>query len=158
MNLILWTLVLLASVWAAHWGADQLANPLQKLRKQWGLNEAAGAALVALATASPEIGTNTASALQGLSDIGLGNLLGSNIISVPVIVGVAYIASQGKTSSFMKTGPIEKFYNLNPRPYLSRQSPTLLSVSWQQYCCYRNLGKVYSRSMAGLCCWCMEFM
>ncbi len=93
MNLILWILVLLGSVWAAHWGADQLANPLQKLRKQWGLNEAAGAAFVALATASPEIGTNTASALQGLSDIGLGNLLGSNIISVPVIVGVAYLAS-----------------------------------------------------------------
>lgn len=112
MNLILWTLVLLASVWAAHWGADQLANPLQKLRKQWGLNEAAGAALVALATASPEIGTNTASALQGLSDIGLGNLLGSNIISVPVIVGVAYIASQGKTSSFMKNWSNRKVLQL----------------------------------------------
>lgn len=99
MNLILWTLVLLGSVWAAHWGADQLANPLQKLRKQWGLNEAAGAAFVALATASPEIGTNTASALQGLSDIGLGNLLGSNIISVPVIVGVAYLASRQRSTS-----------------------------------------------------------
>ncbi len=41
----------------------------------------------------PEIGTNTTSALRGFSDIGLGNLLGSNIISVPAIVTVAYIAS-----------------------------------------------------------------
>lgn len=94
MQLGLWIAVLLASVWAAHWGSDQLADPLQKLRRQWGLSEAAGAAFVALATASPEIGTNTASAIRGLSDIGLGNLLGSNIISVPAIVTVAYFARQ----------------------------------------------------------------
>jgi cation:H+ antiporter len=94
MNLFFWILVMLASVWAAHWGSDKLAEPLKKLRQQWGLSEAAGAAFVALATASPEVGTNTVSAIRGLSDIGLGNLLGSNIISVPAIVTVAYIASR----------------------------------------------------------------
>nr|WP_293106853.1 hypothetical protein [Okeania sp. SIO2F4] len=94
INLLFWILILLASIWAAHWGSDKLAEPLNKLRQQWGLTEAAGAAFVALATASPEIGTNTASAIQGLSDIGLGNLLGSNIVSVPAIVTVAYFAAQ----------------------------------------------------------------
>ena len=94
MQILLWTLVLIASVWAADWGSDHLAEPLQKLRRQWGLSEAAGAAFVALATASPEIGTNTAAAVRGLSDIGLGNLLGSNIISVPAIVLVSYWASR----------------------------------------------------------------
>lgn len=94
MQLFFWILVLLASVWAAHWGSDRLADPLQKLRRQWGLSEAAGAAFVALATASPEIGTNTASAVRGFSDIGLGNLLGSNIISVPAIVAVSYFANR----------------------------------------------------------------
>lgn len=78
--IVFWILLLFGAVWAAHWGADKLAEPLQKLRHQWGLSESAGAAFIALATASPEIGTNTASAMQGLSDIGLGNLLGSNII------------------------------------------------------------------------------
>ncbi len=96
MQIILWSLVLIASVLAAHWGSDRLAEPLQKLRRQWGLSEAAGAAFVALATASPEIGTNTAAAVQGLADIGLGNLLGSNIISVPAIVLVSYLASRKK--------------------------------------------------------------
>lgn len=80
---------MLGAILAAHWGADQLSVPLQKLRQRWGLSEAAGAAFVALATASPEVGTNTASAVKGLADIGLGNLLGSNIISVPAIVVVA---------------------------------------------------------------------
>ena len=94
MQTLLWSLVLIASVCAAHWGSDQLAEPLEKLRRQWGLSEAAGAAFVALATASPEVGTNTAAAVRGLSDIGLGNLLGSNIISVPAIVLVSYLASR----------------------------------------------------------------
>ena len=94
MSILPWVLLLLASVYAAHWGADKIAEPLQKLRQQWGLSEAAGAAFVAFATASPEIGTNTTSAIRGFSDIGLGNLLGSNIISVPAIVTVAYIASR----------------------------------------------------------------
>lgn len=93
MSILPWVMVLFASVYAAHWGADKIAEPLQKLRQQWGLSEAAGAAFVALATASPEIGTNATSAIRGYSDIGLGNLLGSNIISVPAIVTVAYIAS-----------------------------------------------------------------
>ncbi|MBE9079070.1 sodium:calcium exchanger [Romeria aff. gracilis LEGE 07310] len=98
MALLFWSGVLLVSVWAAHWGSDKLAVPLEKLQRQWGLSEAAGAAFVALATASPEIGTNTASAVQGLSDIGLGNLLGSNIISVPAIVTVAFLASRTEGS------------------------------------------------------------
>ena len=94
MRTLLWSLVLIASVCAAYWGSDQLAEPLEKLRCQWGLSEAAGAAFVALATASPEVATNTAAAVRGLSDIGLGNLLGSNIISVPAIVLVSYLASR----------------------------------------------------------------
>lgn len=104
MNLLLWSLALLGAILAAHWGADQLSVPLQKLRKQWGLSEAAGAAFVALATASPEIGTNTASALKGLSDIGLGNLLGSNIISIPAIVTVAYFANKSRQNNSSDTG------------------------------------------------------
>ena len=44
MQTLLWSLVLIASVWAAHWGSDRLAEPLEKLRRQWGLSEAAGAA------------------------------------------------------------------------------------------------------------------
>ncbi|MEM8807520.1 MAG: sodium:calcium exchanger [Cyanobacteria bacterium P01_G01_bin.38] len=103
MALSLWGFVLLAAILAAHWGADKLSVPLQKLRTRWGLSEAAGAAFVALATASPEIGTNTASALKGLSDIGLGNLLGSNIISVPAIVTVAYFANRSRPEPAVAT-------------------------------------------------------
>ena len=47
-----------------------------------------------LAAASPEIGINTASAITGVSDIGLGTMLGSNIIAIPIVVTTAYWASR----------------------------------------------------------------
>lgn len=92
--MFLWVGVLIAAVVAMEWGADQIAAPLRKLRQQWGITQAAGAAFVALATASPEALINTISAVRGSEDIGLGNMLGSNILSVPGIITVAYIASR----------------------------------------------------------------
>ena len=71
MNVWIWGLVLIAAVWAAHWGAEHLAKPLKKVRKQKGFSVAAGGALVALAAASPEIGINITSAIRGVGDIGL---------------------------------------------------------------------------------------
>ncbi|MDJ0695526.1 sodium:calcium exchanger [Mastigocoleus sp. MO_188.B34] len=131
MNLFLWFLVLLGAVIAAHWGADKLAEPLQKLRKRWGLSEAAAAAFVALATASPEVGTNVASAVAGLQDIGLGNLLGSNIISVPAIVTVSYIASVANAKDNPQvTSQTNSNHSLsdNPQTHALRVKPEALTV------------------------------
>lgn len=116
MYLFFWFVVLLASIWGTKWGADKLAEPLQKLRYQWGLTEVAGAALIALATASPEVGTNAVSAIQGVSDIGLGNLLGSNIISVPAIVTVAYIANQYRSDKSNSSDSDSEFDSLSLKP------------------------------------------
>jgi cation:H+ antiporter len=94
MDVWLWILVLGVAAWAAHWGADQLLTPLKMLRKQWGLTASAGAAFLAIVSASPEVAVNVTSAARGVSDIGLGNLLGSNIISIPLMVAIAYFASR----------------------------------------------------------------
>lgn len=94
MTTWVWVLVLLAAVWAAHWGAERLSKPLKKLRRQWGLTEVAGAAFVGLAAASPEIGINASSAIRSVGDIGLGASLGSNILAIPLVVTVAYVASR----------------------------------------------------------------
>lgn len=91
---VVWSVVLLGAVFAAHWGAEQLASPLKKLRRQWGFTAAAGGALVGLASAGPDVGINIASALTGVGNIGLGNMLGSNVISVPGMVVVAFLASR----------------------------------------------------------------
>ena|GEM_PF-5430157 len=36
MSTILWAAVLLVTVWATHWGAKHLADPVKKLCRQWG--------------------------------------------------------------------------------------------------------------------------
>ncbi len=91
---VVWVIVLFVAVAAAHWGAEHLSAPLKKLRKQWGISVAAGGALVGLATASPELGINISSALRGVSEIGLGAMLGANIIALPMLVLVAYVATR----------------------------------------------------------------
>lgn len=94
MNIWIWVIVLMAAVWASHWGAEHLAKPLKKLRSQWGFSVAAGGALVGLAAASPEIGINISSAATGVGNIGLGTMLGSNVIAIPLMVVTAYIATR----------------------------------------------------------------
>lgn len=93
MGTWLWIGVLGASVFATWWGAGRVAVLLRMLRRRWGLSEAAGAAVIALATASPEIGVNLAAALRGEADIGLGNMLGANIVPIPLVLAVAFLAS-----------------------------------------------------------------
>lgn len=94
MEIWLWFGVLLVAVASTHWGSERLARPLEKLRRQWGITAAAGGAVVALATASPELGMNVTSAARGVSDIGLGQSLGSNVIAIPLTVTVAYLATR----------------------------------------------------------------
>ena len=96
MTTWLWAGVLVVALWGAHWGADRLAEPLRKLRRQWGLSQAAGGALVALATVTPELGINITAAVRGVADIGLGNTLGANVLALPLVVTVAYVASRAK--------------------------------------------------------------
>ncbi len=42
----------------------------------------------------PEIGINTTSAIRGVSDIGLGVMLGSNVIAIPLMVITGYLATR----------------------------------------------------------------
>ncbi|MEP0547671.1 MAG: sodium:calcium exchanger [Rhodothermales bacterium] len=94
MTYLLWVPVLLAAVWAAHWGAEHLSAPLRKLRQKWGISVAAGGALIGLAAASPEVGIATSAAMRGVSDIGLGSSVGSNVIAIPIMVVTAYLATR----------------------------------------------------------------
>lgn len=48
-----------------------------------------GAVVVAVATSTPELATTLISTLRGHDDVGLGNILGSNIFNVLVIASVA---------------------------------------------------------------------
>ncbi|MCX2838428.1 sodium:calcium exchanger [Salinimicrobium sp. MT39] len=123
MSTWIWALVLLAAVWLANWGAEHLATPLKKLRKQWGFSVAAGGALVGIASASPEIGVNIASAVRGVGDIGLGTMLGSNVIAIPLMVITAYIATRN-----LKKKKAEKNHGQHIKEQLLKVDPTAVTV------------------------------
>lgn len=128
MSSWLWALVLMAAVWAAHWGAEHLAHPLKKLRKQWGFSVAAGGALVGLAAASPEIGINVASAIRGVGDIGLGTMFGSNVIAIPFMVTTAYIATR-----HLKKKKADKGHEKHLKEHLLKVDPTAVTVQALPY-------------------------
>ena len=124
----LWVGVLFAAVWLAHWGAEHLSEPLKKLRKQWGISLSAGGALIGLATASPEIGINTTSAIRGVSDIGLGAMIGANIIALPLLVAVAYVATRKK-----KLGGEHRNHDQHLREHLLQVEPQAVTVQVVPY-------------------------
>ena len=128
MSTWIWALVLVAAVWAAHWGAEHLAKPLKKLRKQWGFSLAAGGALVGLAAASPEIGINIASAVTGVGDIGLGTMFGSNVIAIPFMVITAYVATR-----HLKKKSRDKNHEQHKKEHLLKVDKTAVTVQALPY-------------------------
>lgn len=90
---VAWFGVLVGAVWAAHWGAEHVSEPLQKLERARGLTAAAGGAFVGFALATPEISITASSALLGVSEVGLGLMIGGNVLSLPLLTTIAYLAS-----------------------------------------------------------------
>lgn len=128
MSTWIWVIILLVAVWAAHWGAEHLAEPLKKLRKQWGFSVAAGGALVGLAAASPETGINISSAATGVGDIGLGTMLGSNVIAIPLMVVTAYWATR-----HLKKEKAQEKHEQHLKEHLLKVSPTAVTVQALPY-------------------------
>ena len=128
MGLWLWVTVLIAAVWAAHWGAEHLSKPLKKLRKQWGFSVAGGGALIGLAAASPEIGINISSAITGVGNIGLGTMLGSNVIAIPLMVTTAYLATR-----HLKKKNKDQAHQKHLEQHLLKVDPTAVTVQALPY-------------------------
>jgi cation:H+ antiporter len=119
----IWVLVLIAAVWAAHWGAEHLSKPLKKLRRQWGFSVAAGGALIGLAAASPEIGINVTSAITGVGDIGLGTMFGSNVIAIPFMIITAYVATR-----HLKKKNADNAHEQHKKEHLLKVDPQAVTV------------------------------
>lgn len=84
--------LLLAGIWAMQKGAGLAGDIVERLRRRLGYPEAAGATLMGLATATPEISINVSSVLFGWPDLGLGAALGSNIPALPAAILLSFLA------------------------------------------------------------------
>jgi len=71
-------------------GGEMLIRGASRLATAFGISPlVVGLTVVAFGTSSPELAVTTASALQGRPDIGLGNVVGSNICNVLLILGLS---------------------------------------------------------------------
>ena len=71
-------------------GAEMVVSGGQTLARQAGISEGTtGLTIVAIGTSLPEIVAVIASQLRGRTDIALGNVLGSNIFNIGLILGLA---------------------------------------------------------------------
>ena len=63
-----------------------------------------GMTVVSFATSAPELIVSLKSALQGHSDLAMGNVIGSNIANLALVLGITVLLSDIKvTQSFFKT-------------------------------------------------------
>jgi len=73
-------------------GADLLVDGASSLAKRFGISSLViGLTIVAFGTSAPELIVNIFASIKGNTDIAIGNILGSNIANILLILGVSAI-------------------------------------------------------------------
>ncbi len=71
-------------------GADRLVDGASTVARRLGVSDlVVGLTVVAFGTSAPELVVNLVAAVQGHTDVAIGNILGSNTFNVLLILGVA---------------------------------------------------------------------
>lgn len=85
---------------AVIFGAECVCSTAQYLALKMGMSEAlVGLTVVAIGTSLPELATSMAAAINGENELALGNLVGSNIMNIALIVGVVGVINPVAISS-----------------------------------------------------------
>ncbi len=117
-------------------GANWLVDGAVAVARSFGVSEAViGLTVVAIGTSAPELVTTVLSTLKGDRDVAIGNLLGSSIYNILVILGLTCMAST-------RTLEVE-------RPLLLFDIPLMLGVALLCVPVFIT-GKAISRAEGGL--------
>mgnify|MGYP003297022209 CR=1 FL=1 len=87
-------LILIAGLLLILFGANYLVDGSSSIAKKFGLSEfIIGVTIVGIGTSAPEMVVSLLSAIQGKADMAIGNIVGSNIFNIFVILGITAIIS-----------------------------------------------------------------
>lgn len=79
---------------ALLFGADWLVDSAVAIARAFDIPEAViGATLVAVGTSMPELASTVAAAVRGMGDIAIGNVIGSNVFNLGLVLGTAALLS-----------------------------------------------------------------
>ena len=75
-------------------GADWFVSGASSLAQRFGISQLViGMTIVAIGTSAPEAAVSIAAALKGSADITIGNIVGSNILNVLIILGISAVTT-----------------------------------------------------------------
>lgn len=73
-----------------YFGGDFIVDSAVSLAVQWGVSQkVVGVLIVALGTSLPELATSVVASYKGNADMAIGNIVGSNIFNVFLVLGVS---------------------------------------------------------------------
>lgn len=82
-------LLLVAGLVGLVGGAELMVRAAVAIATAWGVSELViGLTVVAIGTSLPELASSVAAAVRGQSDIAVGNVVGSNIFNIVLILGI----------------------------------------------------------------------
>lgn len=85
-------------------GSEMLVRGGVEIARRFEVSEAViGLTLVAFGTSLPELATSVTAVLKGESEIGVGNVLGSNIFNLGAVVGLAFAIRPATVTGFVIT-------------------------------------------------------
>lgn len=89
------------------WGANALVEGSSAIAKKWGVSDLIiGLTVVAFGTSAPELTISIISAINGSAGLAIGNVVGSNIFNVLVIIGVTALFKPIKIERNIMTNDI----------------------------------------------------
>ena len=85
-------LVLCLGIIIVVWGADKFTDGASSVARRWhGCEMVIGLTIVAMGTSMPEFVVSFFSAMEGKADMSIGNVVGSNIANILLIVGLSAV-------------------------------------------------------------------
>ena len=95
--MLLNTVFIVVGVALVLWGADRLTEGAVAIAERVNISQIViGLTVVAMGTSMPEFCVSLVSALKGTPDMAVGNIVGSNIFNVLLIVGLSAVVSPMK--------------------------------------------------------------
>ncbi len=90
--LLLQYILLTVGITGVYFGAEWLVKGSSKLSSDLGVKPiVVGLTVVAFGTSSPELAVSLTASIKGASDLAIGNIIGSNIANIGLVLGVAAI-------------------------------------------------------------------
>jgi len=95
INIIIWLLVLIASLTILAKSSDKFTEAAEKIGLSLGMSPfVVGVTIVAVGTSLPELISSVIAVIQNNSEIVVGNVVGSNITNILLILGVSAVLSK----------------------------------------------------------------